>query len=144
MAEKRDNGQIPSLSPEKSFLGLLTWLGVYGATTFSLYTSRKGRIWCSWKTWGAIPYASAAEVSDMATTDDVVRAGLLSGLVHLGKVTSKAPATDTWYSAPIKADTLTYAEELARHTVEGLLAGKSLEDAIPPSFAQGLVTISTE
>lgn len=128
MAEKRETGTRIPVTPEKAFLGLLTWVSVYGACTFSIYTSRKGRVWLSCKTWGDVPYSTSVELDTMSTTQDVMGAGLIALTHHLPKMTGKHERVDTWTSIPYERDLATRALKDAQQWTFDLDAGKALAD----------------
>lgn len=99
MPENPTNGKVPHINPEQRVLELLKRLCVDGAVTFSCYTSRKGRIWVSYKTWGDIPYSSSAEVDPMQGAVDFYRAIGVCGVTHAQKIMDKTPKSDTWIHA---------------------------------------------
>lgn len=83
---------------DRAVLRLLTIIGVEGAHTITIYTSRKARTWATVKTWGEPTYTTSAEVDNMAGEVGLVK-GLVSALaIHSLKVREMAPRTDTWLS----------------------------------------------
>lgn len=83
---------------DRAVLRLLTMIGVEGAHTITLYTSRKGRTWATVKTWGDPTYTTSSEVDNMEGEHGLIK-GLVSALViHSMKVRELAPRADTWLS----------------------------------------------
>jgi hypothetical protein len=67
----------------------------YGAT-FSIYTSKKGRTWVAFKTWGDPPYSSACEVPIGGDANMLTQAIIVAGASHLVKMNSKDAKSDSW------------------------------------------------
>jgi hypothetical protein len=111
MPGKTNGSAIGQIDPETAVLGLFRTLTVQGAHTFTVYTSRKGRIWCTFKTWGDVPYASSCEVEDNATQQQLIRAIGIASTAHYHKVRGATARSDTWIGA---TDVESVWQEVAR------------------------------
>jgi hypothetical protein len=142
MAVKGNTSTNGRIDVQTAFLGLLTWISVYGATTVSVYTSRKGRIWFACRTWGDFPYSTSVELTPDADAPSLIGAGVLGLVAHLPKQLGKHSPEDTWYSAPIDADLIALATEHLLQIAEALGTGTTLADLDLPVLAASKVTAS--
>jgi len=83
---------------ESGLVQLLRIIGVEGGHTITIYTSRKGRIWCTIKTWGDITYASSAEIGVDATDAQLLGSICTACMMHVAKILGDVPQQDTWLS----------------------------------------------
>jgi hypothetical protein len=89
---------------EKGLVQLLRIVGVEGGHTITIYTSRKGRIWVTIKTWGDAVYASSAEVDPMATDAELLGSIATACMMHVSKILEHVARQDTWLSFEQVAD----------------------------------------
>jgi hypothetical protein len=80
----------------QAVLGLLTVTAMDYGSTFSVYTSKKGRTWVAFKTWDKEPYSSACEVPIGGDRDLLGHAILVAGAAHLVKMNGKGAKSDSW------------------------------------------------
>lgn len=83
---------------ENPVLKLLHAFGVQGGHTLTLYTSRRGRIWFTIKTWGKEIYASSAEVDAFGGEEAVIGALATCCMMHWAKLEGRVARQDTWLS----------------------------------------------
>jgi hypothetical protein len=83
---------------EKGLVQLLRIVGVEGGHTITIYTSRKGRVWVTIKTWGEAVYASSAEVDPMANDAQLLGSIATACMMHVSKILEKVTRQDTWLS----------------------------------------------
>jgi len=141
MAEKPLNGAKAPVPVETSVLGLLGHACVNGAATFTLYTSRKGRIWVTTKSWGDVPFATSVEVATDAGAVQVAQAMLVSLVGHLAKALGKAGRIDTWYRLPVDPSVTRQALDWVPYAMEQLANGASITELSLPPYTQGEVMI---
>ncbi len=80
-----------------TFLSLLQMITLDYGTTFSIYTSKKGRTWAAFKTFGDPIYASACEIPVGGGQVNLVAAVVTAGAAHFAKMKGDKPVSDSWH-----------------------------------------------
>lgn len=83
---------------ESHLIRLLYIIGVEGGHTITMYTSRRGRTWCTVKTWGESTYSSSAELDHSTEEAGVLGALATACMMHVAKILQNVDRTDTWLS----------------------------------------------
>lgn len=95
-AMKDKTSIVPQEDLNQTVLSLLKVACLDYGATFSIYTSKKGRTWVAFKTWGDPPYSSACEVPIGGDLHMLTQATIVAGASHLVKMNSKTVHIDSW------------------------------------------------
>ncbi|SRR6266700_1587623 len=140
MAEKTSTGSKTGIPTETSVMGLVSYACVQGAVSFTIYTSKKGRIWVTMRTWGDQAYSTACELLTSSDGRDLSLAMLVVSVAHLAKAQGKAGRVDTWFRAPVDTGVVQQALDWVPYAMHQLSSGGSLADLAMPPYAEGDVT----
>jgi len=132
MAENLSTRMLPQPDWVSQVLGLLRSLTLVEGATLSIYTSRKGRVWVTFKSHTPHTYSSSAEAEPGADTLALLRAVGCAGWHHLSAVNGYVPRQDGWLTLRDVDDTW---DDIQHVLVTGELASS------PPVVEEAPITI---